>query len=231
MKKFKNQEIKPLYFLIFLFLIFVIVGLTYAYLSTQGNFANKFKTSAYDIELSEEFNNDWGTKKVNILNKDTTPVVLRVNFNELWLERTYDTGIIINENQTIENQAIINSNSGNCRIRLFGDEANKTTLSNIINGEEVVTKNWTMTWNDFIKGKDGWYYYNKILDSNSSIQILESISLRNDLISSSNCYEDYNNYEYELSFNYEAIQANINAIKDIWGYNVTLNGGDIIWDF
>lgn len=226
-----KEKIKTIFFIILGSFLFVI-GITYAYISTRGTFANKFKASAYDIELSEEFNNEWGTKRVNILNKDTTPVVIRVNYNEIWSERENSTGEILSSNILQEENIILSSpNSNTCRFINYSEESQNFTLSNIINGNDVVTKNWTPTWNNFIKGPDGWYYYNKVLDSNANIQILESISLRTDLINDSNCYEDYNNYEYELSFNYEVIQADTSAIKDIWGINASINEGDIIWPF
>lgn len=214
----KYKKIKPIIFISLGLLIFII-GITYAYFYSRNIFENKFKTSAYDVELSEEFKNDWGTKKVNIINKDTTPVVIRVNYNEIWSEKDFDN---LNDNF---------DTTTSCRILSNNDNTKKYTLSNLLNGEEVVTKNWTSTWNNFSKGNDGWYYYNKVLDSNTSIQILESISLREDLLADSNCYEDYNNYEYELSFNYEAIQADEQAIKEIWNYEADLNNGDNIWNF
>lgn len=223
-------KIKPIFFILLGIVIFTI-GVTYAYFYTRSSFANKFKTSAYDIELNEEFDNDWGTKKVNILNKDSTPVVIRINYNEIWTEKEPRGEILANNDiQDLERFSKINQ-INSCRIRTYSEESQKYTLSNIINGENVVTKNWTSTWNDFVKGNDGWYYYNKVLESNANIQILDSISLRDDLINESNCYADYNNYEYELSFNYEAIQADVNAIKDIWGHNISINKGDIIWTF
>ncbi len=220
MKKIKDLEIKPILFIILIISIFLI-GITLAYFYNRGTFENKFKSSAYNVELNEEFNNNWGKKEVNITNKDETPIILRINYNEIWVEKKQTN---LSENQ-------IDNNSNSCRTKISSNETNKYTLSNIIDGEEVVTKSWTSTWNDFIEGNDGWYYYNKILYANESIKILENISLRNDLVSSSNCYEDYNNYEYELSFNYEAIQADISAVKDIWGYDITLNGGYILWPF
>ncbi len=228
----KLRKIKPSIFIILIIFIFTI-GFTYAYFYLRGTFENKFKTSAYDIELNEEFDNDWGTKKVNILNKDNTPVVIRINYNELWSERESNNDNIVNSSNTNSIGININDsqNLNECRSKIYSENSQKYTLSNIINGESIVTKNWTSTWNNFIKGPDGWYYYNNVLTPNSSIQILESISLRNDLISKSNCYEDYNDYEYKLSFNYEAIQADENAIKDIWGLNVSINEGDIIWAF
>ena len=42
--------------------------------------------------------------------------------------------------------------------------------------------------------------------------------------SSSSLYKDYN-----LIFNYEAIQATPKAIKEIWGKDIEINGDDITW--
>ena len=40
----------------------------------------------YNVTIEEEFNNTWGTKKVSFVNNEetNTPVVLRINYNELW---------------------------------------------------------------------------------------------------------------------------------------------------
>ena len=51
-------------------------------------------------------------------------------------------------------------------------------LSNKVDGENVVTKNWTDEFkNDFSFADDGWFYYNKILNAGESVQVLESIAL------------------------------------------------------
>lgn len=242
MNKMKNIKINLLLLLSFILLTFTL-GITIAFFSSRGYFENKFKASAYDVYLEEEFYNDWGTKKINIINNDTTPVVLRVSYNELWSEKILESGgglassnqasgSLLSFNDNSRNYTYLNDTATICRsIDTNNDQDGIYILSNIINGEEVVTKNWSPTWNDFYEGPDGWYYYNKVLNSSDNIQILESISLREDLISNSSCYQDYSNYEYELSFNYEVIQATELAIKDIWDYDVTINEGDITWPF
>ena len=107
----------------------------------------------------------------------------------------------------------------------------KVSLDNNVNGENVVTKNWTTEFtNNFVDGGDGWYYYKKILNAEESVQVLDSISLKESLISTSPYYNDYKSYTYELDFNFEAIQASSSAISDIWGKNATITGGNITWD-
>ena len=109
---------------------------------------------------------------------------------------------------------------------------NQLSKGIVVNGENVVQKNWTSAFtNDFIDGGDGWYYYKKVLNAEESVQVLESISLKEDLISTSPYYNDYKNYTYELDFNFEAIQASSSAISNIWNKDVTINGGDITWSF
>lgn len=191
-----KKNIKIVIYLLVIGLIMILGG-SLAYFYQEVVVPNNFKTMTYNVKLEEEFYNDWGTKRIYIRNLEETnaPVVLRVNYNEVW-------SLII--------------------------EGNIRTLSNTLNGENVVTKNFTSTFlNDFIEGDDGWYYYKKILKPSSSIQILESISLKNDLIINNNEYHEYN---YELSFNYEAIQATDAAVIDIWNKNITINGDNVVWN-
>ena len=174
-----------------------IVGVTAAVVYFKSELENKFNTSAYNIAIEEEFYDDWGTKKVSIVNHDSTPVVIRVAYIETWSDNNDDVSL---------------------------------QLSNKINGIDVVTKAWTDSWkNDFILNEDGWYYYKKVLTENEAVQILESINLNKEVADTS--LENYNLYDYELDFRYEAIQATTDAVKEIWGLDVTINGGEITWNF
>jgi alternate signal-mediated exported protein len=195
-KKIMNK--KPIIFLIALLFISVI-GVTYSYLYSEVILPNEFKTMTYKVDIDEEFNDTWGTKKVSFVNSESTntPVVLRVNFSEKW-------------RKTVDGETL--------------------TLSNTINGENVVTKSWTNAFlNDFVKKEDGWYYYKKILNGSSSVQVLNSISLNETLISASSNYQDYHTYKYSLIFNFEAVQATENAVSSIWNKNITINGSDVTW--
>lgn len=174
-----------------------IVGVTAAVVYFKSELENKFNTSAYNIAIEEEFYDDWGTKKVSIVNHDATPVVIRVAYIETWSDNNDDVSL---------------------------------QLSNKINGIDVVTKAWTDSWkNDFILNEDGWYYYKKVLTESEAVQILESINLNKEVADTS--LENYNLYDYELDFRYEAIQATTDAVKEIWGFAVTINGGEITWNF
>lgn len=188
---------KPLLFLLAIFVI-AIIGGTFAYYYQNVSLPNQFKTMTYNVNLTEEFNNDWGVKKVYITNNDTAhSVVLRISYNEMW-------------SKTIGNNVL--------------------TLSNTINGSNLVTKNWTTTFtNNFTDGLDGWYYYNLVLNPSDTIQILNSISLNSNLILNTVYYDDYMDYNYNLIFNYEAIEANSSTINSLWGKTATISNNTVNW--
>ena len=175
-----------------IFLLMGIVGVSAIYISNVS-LVNSFKTLTYKVDVLEEFYNDWGTKKIKVVNSEETnaDVVLRVTFNESFTK-------------------------GN------------DILSNEINGEEVVEKEYA---NDFLthfsKDQDGWYYYDKVLKAKDSVEIINSINLKEDLIRTSEDYEKYKTYHYELGFQYETIQATEKAIKDIWGKDSKIIDGEI----
>lgn len=188
-KKYKLKT-KSLIFIILL-LIVTIVGATYAYFTSETRILNQFKNATYNVQLEEEFNDDWGTKKVWFANNEetNTPVVLRINYNESWTKEDKD-GFL--------------------------------TLSNIYEGENVVTKNWTSDFTDnFTLGSDGWYYYNKVLKPQEKVQVLESIE--------KNAPAEYDSYNYQLTFNFEAIQATESAVKELWDKTITIDGDNIQW--
>ena len=184
---------------ILVFLVLSIIGVTFAYYYTDVVLPNKFKTMTYNVTIEEEFNNTWGTKKVSFVNNEKTNTPVVLRIN-------------YNESWRKEINGV------------------KLSLDNNVNGENVVTKNWTAAFtNDFIDGGDGWYYYKKTLNAEESVQVLESISLKEDLISTSPYYNDYKTYTYELDFNFEAIQASSSAISNIWNKTATISEGTVTW--
>lgn len=187
-------------FFILLLLLVIGIGGTFAYYYTEILVPNNFKTMTYNVAIVDEFYDDWGTKKVSFVNNEET-----------------NTPVVLR----------INFNES------WRKEVDGTTLSldNNVNGTNVVTKSWTSSFtNDFVKGEDGWYYYSKILNSKEEVLVLESISLNEDLIKTSPYYEDYKTYTYELSFNFEAIQANSKAVLEIWNKTVSISGNEASWD-
>lgn len=102
-------------------------------------------------------------------------------------------------------------------------DADDAIVSNSINGNNVVSKEWTSDFNnDFINGNDGWFYYKKTLNPNATVKVLNSITLND---------ESYSKYNYDISFRFEAIQADSNAASEIWSRNVTVDGEVAEWAF
>ena len=103
-----------------------------------------------------------------------------------------------------------------------------TVVSNVFyNGSSyvnAVAKTWTSDFNNyFVDGNDGWYYYEKTLAPLQTVQVLQSIALNNN---------DYAIYNYDLSFRFEAIQADADAANTLWGKTVTVgNDGTVTWQF
>ena len=97
--KFKKVKKKPLFFLLLL-LALGIVGTTFAYYYTEIAIPNQFRAMTYNVTIEEEFNNTWGTKKVSFVNNEetNTPVVLRINYNELWRKEVNGVKLSLDNN-------------------------------------------------------------------------------------------------------------------------------------
>lgn len=205
-KRKLSKKGKKIILSLFIILFVGVIGISYAFYSSFKEVENIFKTAAYDVAIEEEFYDDWGTKKVSIVNKDanSTPVIIRINYDEIWSKNI--DGTVVN-------------------------------LSNIVKTETETLRAVTLkTPSDFeanfIDGKDGWYYYTKVLKPNQSVMLLESVALNEDVIKQSPYYEDYKSFDYQLSYNFEAIQATETAVKEIWGLEINVSSdGEITWPF
>ena len=197
MKKIKKEiKIKPLIFILLISTI-ILTGATIAFFSARESFGNKFKVKAFDISIEEpDFEGEFGAKTVNIVNKDSTDIILRISINEIWSKNINDELVM---------------------------------LSNKVNGQEVVEKTRGINWEDFVDGKDGWYYYKKLLKAGEKIEVLKRIEINNTL--NEEIKKEYESYDYELSYNYEGIQGTKEAIKEVWGLDVTINNDIINWNF
>ena len=187
-----NEKFKPLIYIGGAFLV-LIVGVTIAFYTQELSLVNEFKTMTYNVEMEEEFYNDWGTKEITIYNRESTntPVALRVAYSESWTK-------------------------------------GENTLNNLVNGTNVVNKTWSQDFADyFVLAPDGWYYYTKLLNGGGSVTLLESIQLDSQIAT---LHPEYNSYDYNLDFTYEAIQASETAINDIWGKTATISGGNVVWE-
>jgi len=182
-----------------------VVGLSYALFQNNTSFENNFKSSDYNVSLTEEFYDTWGTKKVSVVNnEESTDILLRINYDEVW-SKTLDDDTVVTLSTTFT------TSSGTERAAILNKPSDYDT--------------------NFIDGGDGWYYYTKVLQPNETVNLLESISL-NENLKGTAYYEDYSTYDYQLSYNYEAIQATTEAAKKIWGYDITISeSGEVTWPF
>jgi hypothetical protein len=100
-----------------------------------------------------------------------------------------------------------------------------TIVSNLASNNNVVAKNWTTDFaNDFVDGNDGWYYYEKTLNPEASVKVIDSISLND---------SSYAIYNYDLSFRFESVQADATAANTLWGRTATIDEdtGAVTWVF
>lgn len=149
-------------------------------------------------------------------------VKIEDNFNGSWGARS----VKFTNNDTSNTQIVLRISYN----EIWNDKINDSivTLNNYIDGQSVVEKEWTEDFlNDFILADDGWYYYKKVLSPQESVQVLKSVNLNEDLIKVSSKYQKY---DYDLSFNYEAISADESIINDAWGYRVSIKDGEVDWD-
>ena len=100
----KNKHKKPLIFGLLL-LTFAVIGGTFPYYYSEVVIPNRFKAMTYDVKLVEEFEGDFGTKEVSIVNQEetNTPVVIRMSYNEYWdnsLNNKYNNTDVVTKNWT-----------------------------------------------------------------------------------------------------------------------------------
>ena len=102
----KNKNKKPLIFGLLL-LTLAVIGGTFAYYYSEVVIPNRFKAMTYDVKLVEEFEGDFGTKEVSIVNQEetNTPVVIRMSYNEYWdnsLNNKYNNTDVVTKNWTTD---------------------------------------------------------------------------------------------------------------------------------
>lgn len=182
---------------ILLLLLVVCVGTTYAVFYNAISIPNQFDVMTYNIKLEDDFNNQWGERNVKITNVDES-----------------NTPVILR----ISFNEMWSKNVGK----------SKSIISNVVDGKNVVDKNWTDEFlNNFYLADDGWYYYSRVLNSKESVQILKSVNLNEDLIKDLDIYSKYKTYDYDLSFNYEALSADSDEslIRSAWDKSIKIEGG------
>lgn len=96
-------------------------------------------------------------------------------------------------------------------------------VNNMHNGTTIVEKNWSESFVNDFEYSEGWYYYKKVLSKGESVVILESIEKVVDVYNETTS-------QYQLDFNYEALQAENGAASKVWGKEATIEGSSVEWE-
>lgn len=126
---------------------------------------------------------------------------------------------------TLDKQVKVSNNgTGDVLLRVSYNEMwfeDGDVVNNLYEGNEIVTKNWTAEFKDNFTYKDGWYYYNKVLERESSVTIMDSVVRNYDV------YDETS--EYHLDFNYEVVQVENDAATEVWGMSAEIEGSNVVW--
>ena len=139
-----------------------------------------------------------------------------------------DTEFSIKNNESKGKEVVLRVNYNEIWSKV--DNNDTYTIDNNVNGENVVEKTWTLEFlSGFHESEDGWYYYNKTLKPNETIRILRKLQLKEDLIETSPYKEDYQTYDYDITFNYEVLEADKELVKEVWNRDVRFEKDRVIW--
>ena len=149
------------------------VGGIYAWSKLSASVTNNIKTPTVDTEVVEKFD------------KDSTVDWFDQVEKEVQFKNTGTAPVFLRVSYA----------------ELWKDADGKV-ISGLVDGNEVVNKNWTEAWqNDWFDGGDGWYYYKKVLPANEmTAKVLTSLKF------DSNYAEIYQTADYTLKFVSEAVQ-------------------------
>ena len=161
-------------FLAGLMALLLITGV-WAYFSATNTISNPLETQGYGVETREQFTpeDDWQPgmkvdKIVGVKNTGDYPLLVRIKFDEAWLNSQTAVTIPFNSAQLFPASAAT------------GHQVDATDGKTAGDGS-VVYKNFPnlgSTGNTWIKGTDGYYYYNQVLDKNTSTaSLLDAITL------------------------------------------------------
>ena len=93
--------------------------------------------------------------------------------------------------------------------------------------------NWTSEWStEWSDGGDGWYYYNKVLNANTSTDmVLSSV----EFLDTPALPDEYANGQYQLTFVMEVVQCsddedvNDDALTQTFGRTASVTSGNVTW--
>ncbi|WP_455682397.1 hypothetical protein [Thomasclavelia sp.] len=187
---------------------FMAIGGVYAWSKLSASVTNKINTPTVDVEVIEEFDEQTMVDWYKSVDK-------KVQFKNIG---TVPIFIRVSYVELWKN-------------------ANNKILSSVVNGQEIVKKNWTDAWkNEWVDGNDGWFYYKRVLQPNTlSSHVLTSLEF--DSSNLGELTDIYGNASYSLKFVSEAVQfsedieVNRRSVRANFGIEFVDidNDGNITW--
>lgn len=180
-----------------IFLVFVTTTISLAYFTSKENKENKFSIGSIQTKINEDF--DKNSEEVK--NLSTIAVKKKVCIENTGKNPVLARVIITPQwEKTDENGNII----GN-----IVSASNQVQL----NFSNDISKNW-------IKGNDGYYYYNKVLEPKEiTSYLLESVQLKDNIPSDEK--DEYKDRELAINVSSEATQVNEKALDNKWNLKET----------
>lgn len=244
MKKIRKLlKYKSLLFLFLLLLTGIFIS-TVAYFRKSLEVKNEIVNDTIRVKLIR--NKYDSSNNITFYNNgsSTKPILLRFRYSESWknngrkicgdkntnwMNAYYET--VSNDSSGYQDYSISVSNPLYSFVASSVYEA-RDVLSNQVNGQDVVTKIWSSTFEDDFELYDGWYYYKKVFKPKEKINVLDNYVVNNDLLAGTYFYEDYNfYYNYEILIDYEAVHPVIADVQNAWGASFTLDGDNVVWSF
>ncbi|MGG7078928.1 SipW-dependent-type signal peptide-containing protein [Clostridium sardiniense] len=191
-------------------LLISVAAASIAYFTSKETLKNKFKVGSIKTEVIEDFN-----QNSELPSNKQVPKVVKI-------KNTGDNPVLV--------RVIINPQWDEEK-----DENGKVTKLTT-SASNQVQLNFSDTWKKYwIKGNDGYYYYNKVLkpaekddkgniikEADETSPLLESVSLK-DIPNEEKA--EYKNRSLTVNVSSEAIQVNDKALEDEWNSNKTM--GDV----
>ena len=180
-----------------IFLVFVTTTISLAYFTSKENKENKFYIGSIQTKINEDF--DKNSEEV----KNLSTIAVK---KKVCIENTGKNPVLVRViitpqwEKTDENGNII----GN-----IVSASNQVQL----NFSNDISKNW-------IKGNDGYYYYNKVLEPKEiTSYLLESVQLKDNIPSDEK--DEYKDRELAINVSSEATQVNEKALDNKWNLKET----------
>ena len=195
-----KKNYKPLMFLLLLMFVFVVVGGTIAYYTSNDTFENEFDAGKYKIETQEAFVSpeNWtpGTttpKTFSVTNKGTVDSAVKVCFTQSWVD------------------------ANNAPLNLKDSHDNLAAVLNFTSNSD---KKWLEDCSNDGTTKYCFYYYKKLEPNETTSNLLESVTFNSnvDIDSTRNCTTEngvttctttatgYAGAKYTLNVNIETVQ-------------------------